>query len=354
MSNSVFPALSLDRKVSKWESQLVTLTPAERRGKRYYKREDFFAPLGYGGINGAKLRQCIWLTQTAVEAGATAMFTGASVKSPQLSMGTAVARHFGIPSTLVIGSPSMATAIGHPNVFIASLLGAEFRHADVAYNPALQKMTRELAAQAPHPFILEYGISIDKPEVSVEAFHRLGAEQVRNFPSDVEELVLPAGSCNTCVSVLYGLAIFMPKALKRVTLFGIGPTKLDWIDKRLQIIERVSGNQIRKLFFREFHHHAELAADQNDMTGIQHACWRLEHYDLHATRFATYQDERPYTLDGIELHPTYEGKVATYLNADRTRFEWFWKGGKSMFWIVGSRPDPEVMIPQLRPLVDAL
>jgi hypothetical protein len=333
MTGSLFPVHSFDREVVRWEDFLYELTPVQEvRGVRF-KREDYFAPLGYGGINGAKLRQCIWLTGNAVREGATQMVTGASVKSPQLSMGTAVARHYGLPSLLAIG--------------------ADFHFVNVAYNPALQKAVRELSTK-PNTFTLEYGITTDRDDEYVEAFHRLGSEQVRNIPDDIEEVVLPAGSCNSCVSVLYGLARFPPKALQRVRLLGIGPTRLDFIDSRLRRIERVAGVDIRKLFYREFVHHEDVADRQNEEAGAEgEARWSLEHYDLHATHFAHYQDERPFQWGSIAFHPTYEGKVMQYLLTQwRDRFESFWTSGKALFWVIGSVPEPDVMFPAIQKLVD--
>ena len=59
--NTIFQTLSLDRSQIHWEEQLLELTPVEEVGGVWFKREDYFAPLGYSGINGSKLRQCIYL-----------------------------------------------------------------------------------------------------------------------------------------------------------------------------------------------------------------------------------------------------------------------------------------------------
>ena len=61
MSQSIFKTLSTDRKVVKWEDYLRHLTPVENHQGVWFKREDYFAPLGYGGPNGSKMRQLIWL-----------------------------------------------------------------------------------------------------------------------------------------------------------------------------------------------------------------------------------------------------------------------------------------------------
>jgi 1-aminocyclopropane-1-carboxylate deaminase/D-cysteine desulfhydrase-like pyridoxal-dependent ACC family enzyme len=342
-AGSIFPTFSLDRAVVNWETYLNDLTPVEKRGGIYYKREDYFAPLGYGGINGAKLRQCIWLIGRARARGAKILISGASVKSPQLPMGTAVALHYGMSARLVIGSPRMETALRHDNVAIAARLGAQFELAKIAYNPALQRMVNDIAARTPDSFVLEYGITVTRPDAAVEEFHRLGAEQARNIPDEVETLVIPAGSCNSCVSVLYGIVKYPPKNLKRIILIGIGPTRLDFIDQRLRRIETFSGLPIRSQFRRWYHDGPrELEVGHNATAGPRDARWELHHWDLHATGYATYQDEMPYSANGIDFHPTYEGKVMTYLRERAKEFDAFWSG-RSMMWIIGSAPNSGVM-----------
>ena len=63
-SESIFDVLSIDRNKVKWEDYISVLTPIERIGDMHFKREDLFAPLGVGGINGSKLRQAIYLVLT--------------------------------------------------------------------------------------------------------------------------------------------------------------------------------------------------------------------------------------------------------------------------------------------------
>ena len=67
MTETIFNNISIDRSVVKWSDYMFNLTPVEKVGKTYFKREDKFAPLGYGGINGSKLRQCIWLVDEYVK-----------------------------------------------------------------------------------------------------------------------------------------------------------------------------------------------------------------------------------------------------------------------------------------------
>jgi 1-aminocyclopropane-1-carboxylate deaminase/D-cysteine desulfhydrase-like pyridoxal-dependent ACC family enzyme len=342
--STVFPTASLGREAA-WETHLADLTPVELRGQRWYKRDDLFAPLGVGGINGSKLRQLIWLIDRARPT--EGVLTACSVLSPQASMTALVARHFELPSVICLGATHYQAAVKHPNVALAAVAGAEFIFAPVAYNPALQRSCDEIAGRAEFAgwYRLPYAISTPvfaEPE-EVEAFHRVGAAQVANIPAAVETLTMTAGSCNSCASVLYGIALHRPAGLARVVLFGVGPTRLAWLEQRLVNIERASGVKIRGLFRRAYHHHRDLEERHQTDGEIL-----LEHWDLHSTGFATYQDRRPWTSDGVVLHPTYEGKMLAYLHRHRSGHAW-WHGadGDVCFWIVGGTSKLDAM-PALR------
>jgi 1-aminocyclopropane-1-carboxylate deaminase/D-cysteine desulfhydrase-like pyridoxal-dependent ACC family enzyme len=336
---TVFRTVSLDRSYARWEDMIETPTPVQvgASGIRY-KREDWFAPLGYGGINGSKLRQLLVLAlQHQARGGYPGLVTGASVLSPQHSMAALVARHFGWQSRHVLGATRPDSAIRHENIAIAAAAGATFDYVPVGFNPALQRAVADLAdAECAGWFRLHYGITTAAgcAGEDVEAFHRPGAYQVRNLPADTRQLVMTLGSANSAASVLYGLARHRPAGLERVVLLGIGPTRLRWLMDRLERIERVTGHTIRALFRPEYHHHPDLQTH----LAASDAPYVLEHYDLHDTGFTHYQQKRRFTHDGIVFHPTYEGKALAYLAADRDRFRWFWDGGEAVFWIVGSEP----------------
>lgn len=330
-AGSVFPVCSLDRQEVRWEDHLHTLTPVTTGASgRLYKREDAFAPLGYGGINGSKLRQLIHLVDRyRAEGGRAGLLTGASVLSPQVSMSALVARHYGLSATVVLGATKPETCVRHENVAIAKAAGATFRFTPVGFNPALQRAVGELARQPEWKahYRLHYGISTPKAASPAElaAFHLVGAHQVRNLPAGVRTLVMTLGSGNTATSVLLGLLLW-PGNVDRVVLFGVGPSRLDWTLDRLDRL----GDHLSLDVAGAFGPGGRVA---------------LEYHDLHAQGFATYQDRRPYTVDGIALHPTYEGKALAYLDHHRDRFGWWWQPtpGEVLFWIVGSEPSRAAM-----------
>lgn len=330
--NTIFPTLSLDRNQIRWEDYLYSYTPVENHAGVYFKREDFFAPLGYNGVNGSKLRQLIYVINRGVNNGATRLISGASVKSPQLSMSTVVAAHFGIPTELILGATYSDTAGRHPNVQVASRFGADFRIIPVAYNPALQREVKKQQELHPEAMTVEYGITLDhkkNPAADIAAFHELGANQLRNIP-EVEELIVPAGSCNTLTSVLYGIAKYHPK-IKRLFTLGIGPDKLSWVYDRLKVIGEHEGIDILGKFAR-----VDQGQKALPYTGIE---W--EHYSLHDNKFSAYQDEMKEQYSDITFHPTYEGKMIRWLKQSRR----LRADNSQCFWIVGSAPQLSVMEP---------
>lgn len=336
---TVFPEHTGLSRATPWEEHLYAHTPVEERQGIFYKREDYFAPLGYGNINGSKLRQLIYLLGSYRNAGGDkGVITGASVLSPQISMGALTAAHFGLPITVVLGGTKPETAIKHENVAIAASVGARFVYNPVGYNPALQKAVERLHATPEYAgwYRLHYGITTppDANPAEIEAFHRIGAEQAFNIPDHIRTIAIPAGSCISVSSVLYGLALARPAALERVILFGIGPTRLEFIQNRLEALEQASGIPIRAYYSTRYHHHPDLEAAHN-----RHGRITLEHYDLHATKFSDYQMRMPWSEDGIEFHPTYEGKMMTYMNRYPDRFPWYHeRRGDSLIWIIGSYP----------------
>lgn len=351
-------SLGFDREKVRWEDHFFDLTPVEKIGGLYWKREDKFAPLGYGGINGSKLRQCCWLVKGYVDSRfnkgrAVGIVSGASVKSPQISMGTAVAKYFGLESVMVIGATNPTSALKHENVAVAAWLGAKFVINPVAYNPALQDRVRALQAsdeRLKHHYLLNYGITIpkDASDEVIEAFHFLGSHQVENIPDDVHTLVIPAGSCNSAVSIMYGLARFRPRGLRRVVLFGIGPNRLDFILDRIQAIERVTGLLIARMFRPDFIHNREKEPGWPKRVTRDVHEFTLTHFDLHGSGYASYQDEMPEFHEGIELHPTYEGKVWRYMMEHRTDLRRILGDDRfpdegTLYWIVGSKPRRENM-----------
>jgi hypothetical protein len=285
----------------------MTLTPCEERGGRWYKRDDLNRHPS--GVNGGKWRQCLWLVERAQAQGYRRIVSGASILSPQLPMVATAAAGAGLTCTLVIGGTTPTSAARQPGIRIAADAGAELRVIAVGYNPALQAEVRRLveADRGREAAILHYGITLG-PDASLadyRAFHNLGAQQVRALPPAVRELVVPFGSGNSGASVLYGLSQGLAPGVERVHLVGIGPNRQAWLAARLEL----------------------LGADLSDLEVI--------HHDLHGAGIVTYGQRVRWVSDGIVLHPTYEAKVARWLEASDAVPAWNRPDGSVALWVVG-------------------
>lgn len=286
------------------------LTPWENRDGMWYKREDYHR--NDYGVNGAKYRACRQLISSAVvEMGVDHIVSAQSVRSPQAAIAATLAEEMDLGCTIVLGASKPETAIKHPSVRIAVEAGAMLDCSmRVAYNGVIQPHAARLS-EALGAYQVPYAISppADASDEAVEAFLRVGALQVRNTPDEVETLVIAFGSGNTTAGVLYGVSRFLPRtsSLKRVVLVGVGPDRSEYLGNRLE----------------------QVGVDTLDM-------WEnleIVHMPLHGW-FADYADLMPETIDGIIMHPTYEGKVVRFLNGAEPDW-WTARDGKTGFWIVG-------------------
>lgn len=326
---TIFRTLSLDRKVVQWESYLDDLTPIHEGERITYKRDDLWAPLGMGGVNGFKVRQGVWLMSTVAARNKGLVF-GGSVKSTQHAMVATVARHFGKQSIHVLGATTPRTYLRHNTVAIAHAQGAKFDFAPVAYTVALQKRVGELLALPEHADYckVEYGVGLDHrtwPAEMVRAYHLVGAEQAANLPSRLDDLVVPAGSCHAATSFLLGLERF--KRTPTVHLVGIGPTRIEWMTERLKVLGFTLEHRATN-----WHTH-ELVCRRGE--------WAVPvmFYDLIGEGYITYQKPVYESWDGIRFHPTYEAKVVRWLKDRNLRLH----SRATTMWIVGAEPNREYM-----------
>lgn len=279
-------------------------TPWELRDGMWYKREDLHR--NHWGVNGSKYRASRHLlVRAVVEDGIDHVVSASSVRSPQAAVFATLAAELHLQCTIVVGASKPETAVRHPYIALALAAGAELdTSTKMAYNTALQRAGQTIADRlgawkAPYPLVP----SADEPGGALRAFLEVGGAQVRNLPPGLRTLVVPFGTGQTASGVLYGLSKLAPDSLERVILVGIGP------DKTKQLWDRLSA----------------IGADQPPF-----AVEVVSTYPW----FAEYNDEMPETLDGIEMHPTYEGKVVRFLNSAEP---WWWtaRDGSTGFWIVG-------------------
>ena len=262
-----------------------------------FKREDLFKPFEDSPVNGTKLRQCIWLVKN-LSAGKKRVVSAASVRSPQLAMAAKVSKEFGKECVLFVGSSNLEAAKKNPMVKLADEYGAHFNQAPCPFNSALQKTARDFVQEG--DYFLEYGISTTQPD-HWKDFYSFGGLATANIPQDIEKIIIPAGSCNSVLSLLIGLYNSDRLFDFEYHLVGVGPSKYQMLMER-------------------FEHVTQTPLPEDKIT----------YDDLHGVY--QYSDSVPFSLEGINFHPTYEGKVMTHLFNNRRDFL---HNDKNLFWIVG-------------------
>lgn len=331
MDRSIFEKLSIDYP---WEDHLYDLTPVEEKRdlKRSlcFKREDFFAPLGYGGINGSKLRQGIFLgNKYANHPEIEYIVGGMSYHSPQLIMQSAIAKHFG-KKVICVTSGTSQNALKHEMIRGAQWFGSSLVcNINPPYNGVLQKKCREVRSKLgeSRTFYLEYGITLgfEHPFKEIFDFHEVGANQVRNIPEEIKSLVVPFGSANSATSILLGLSMYPKENLKDIYLFGVGPDKREYLTKRLEGMSRFAG------------------VDTCIFEGLEYSSPKKNFkYKIHyIPPKYTYADLVYHNCEDIKFHPTYEGKVFDVMKNSFPELI----TPETLFWIVGSEPSIEAMEP---------
>ena len=161
------------------------LTPTEKRGGLWLKRDDLFQ---IAGAHGGKARACYLLARGAQ----LGLVTAASRSSPQTSIVARIARHLGIQCR--IHTPwGSATA----DIEDAEAHGA----VRLSHRPGFNSVIRARAEQDAKlrgwthiPFGMESDVAVE-----------MAARQVANLPWGCGHIVVPVGSGLTLAGILWGM-----------------------------------------------------------------------------------------------------------------------------------------------------
>ena len=277
-----------------WHEAIYDLTPVEKIGDLCFKRDDKFSPDGMH--NGSKFRQLIWLFSRKSFPGVA---SGAVTHSPQLPMVAASAKHYGMECVQFSGARKNMALAGEK-------FDAQTILVNPGYGPLLNRRAKDYAEA--HGWLhIETNITLTTSDADIEAFHRVGSEQVRNLPDHIETLIIPAGSRNSAVSILYGLHRFPPNNLKKIILMNINKN---------------------------------LAKHENEMWQRLNACgvaglpYQFETYDVFANGYTNYEKLMRFSYGSLAVHPRYEGKCFCYLRDHPATFQPY-MNETTLFWIVG-------------------
>lgn len=169
---------------------MTGLTPVEKYGSYFFKRDDLYE---IGGVRGGKVRTCYALAETA-KIGLT---TAGSRSSPQVNIVANIAKFLGLPCVA-------HTPLGPLNMELelAREAGCTIIQHKAGYNNVIACRSREYAYQTGYtdiPFGMEHDVAI------VETM-----TQVKNIPKEVKRIVIPVGGGMSLAGVLHGINFFLP------------------------------------------------------------------------------------------------------------------------------------------------
>lgn len=167
---------------------MVELTPVEKRGDYWFKRDDTFC---INGICGGKVRTCYSLAKNEKKG----LVTAGSRQSPQINIVAHIGQYLGLP--VRAHTPTGALS---PEVLQAQALGAVIVQHKYGYNSVIIKRARNDAKALEWleiPFGMETPIAVQET-----------ALQVQNIPTTIKRIVIPVGSGMSLAGVLQGLVTY--------------------------------------------------------------------------------------------------------------------------------------------------
>jgi hypothetical protein len=269
------------------------LTPVEKHGDFWFKRDDTYKPFEDFRISGGKVRQCLFLVESNLDniisnfGGCIA--TAASVYSPQATIVARVAAEFGLGCIIGHGAK---TPLKYPAMKMCADYGAELVQLcdKYAYNNVLKSNLEKLRAK--HPFFtINFGYQVTtNPEAIIE----MNARQAQNLPDDLDMLVINVGSGVSGAGIIHGIQKYKPYLIERGKVHFVQPFGYDRSDVISSAVE----------FPTPFHYHK-----------------------------GNYPYHKPLNADPspqLHLDEIYESKAYDFMvkNLD-------WKDRKVLYWLIG-------------------
>ena len=283
----------------------MNLTPISELGGWLFKREDLFQPFPFCKANGSKLCQSIILTEKNIETARNGLITGTSIVSPQGVIVAATARYLNVPCKIIYGGTTIERIKKERYPVEAARLGAQIIIGSKCPRTAVLNSIAREEAEKTGAFVIKYGFDLRN---NLDCFVQSVAEQVKNIPDEIENIVIVVGSSITLIGVLYGIAIYNKK-VKNVWGVGCAPNRTEKIKKYAQIIQEEKGVMLP--------------------LGI------LRYVDAFG-KYKGFKYENTYNEQymGIKFHPRYEAKAYLWmtkaLKPKRDRKTLFWINGKDL------------------------
>ena len=206
------------------------LTPVEKVGNNYLKRDDLFQ---YAGQRGGKVRSALYLIKKANEKCLT---TAGNRNSPQINIVSSIGKKLGKPVVAFTSTGELGR-----EVKLAKEKGADIKQVRPGYETVITRRAKDYAEKNGCAYI---PFGMDTPDV-----HFLTAEQVKNIPSNVKRIVIPVGSASSIIGVIKGVM----EHKKGVKVLGVvvGANPLKKLDKYVPNWRSVASLVFPKLKYHE-------------------------------------------------------------------------------------------------------
>ena len=291
--------------ISLEDLDVLKLTPVEKYGIFFLKRDDKFQPFPDLPINGGKIRQSLLLFHDNYHIIKNhynnTVGTASSVHSPQGIIVTRSAKEFGFKTILGFSGTDREKSIKtHKFLQLAHHLGADIRMYKGGFNSIILNQLRK---DVRNLYLVKFGINLAN---NPGAILLSTSYQVQNIPDNLDFLVIPVGSGISMAGILIGLMKYK-KNVKRVIGVQIaGYDRRDEIDGILNWYRAIHDNRIAYSNVR---------------------------YEFFKSKKYKYADKCDFSFvfNPEKLDPHYEAKSFKYF-VDNIESEY----KKTLFWIVGN------------------
>jgi len=207
-----------------------TLTPVEKIGNNYIKRDDLYE---YANQRGGKVRAALYLIK---KANGKCLTTAGNRNSPQINIVSSIGKKLGKPVVAFTSTGELGE-----EVKLAKSKGATIKQVSPGYETVITRRAKDYAEANGCDYI---PFGMDTPDV-----HHLTAEQVKNIPADVKRVVIPVGSASSIIGVIKGIMEYK----KGVKVLGVvvGANPIKKLDKYVPNWRSVASLVFPKLKYHE-------------------------------------------------------------------------------------------------------
>ncbi len=194
--------------LSSEEDKLIKkLTPIEKVGDNYIKRDDKFE---YAGQKGGKVRSALYLISK--EKDLKGLTTAGNRNSPQINIISSIGQKMNLPVVAFTGGGELGDEVKE-----AQKKGAIIKQVRPSYESVINARAKEYSLKKDYLYI---PFGMDSSEV-----HPITAEQVRNIPNDVKRIVVPVGSASSLIGIIEGIKKYEPDIKVLGVVVGANPIR---------------------------------------------------------------------------------------------------------------------------------